>query len=106
MATVLLGAMCTLFVEAGTASAQTVDAVLATVRIGNDGPFDRVVFEFSGDIVVQATLTGPVANPGTVGFDPSDEPVAIAGAQLITVRMTPATANGVVPPDPAYAGPT
>src|SRR4051812_7451476 len=109
MAAVLLAAMCTLFGEVGPggpASAQTVDAVLVTVRIGNDGSFDRVVFEFRGDVAVQATLGGPSANPGTIGFDPSDEPVAIAGAQLVTVRMTPATATGVVPPDPAYAGPT
>ncbi len=109
MATVLLAAMCTLFAEvgpSGLASAQTVDAVLVTVRIGNDGGFDRVVFEFRGDVAVQATLGGPSTNPGTIGFDPSDEPVAIAGAQLVTVRMTPATATGVVPPDPAYAGPT
>ncbi len=109
LATMLLGALCTgLAGVAPTtlASAQTVNAVLVTVRIGNDGTFDRVVFEFAGDITVQATVDGPTANPGSIHFDPSDELVPVAGAQLIGVRMTPATAGGAVPPDQPYAGPT
>jgi hypothetical protein len=47
-----------------------------------------------------------MTNPGSIRFDPTDEVIPVAGAQLITVRMTPATATGVVAPDQPYAGPT
>ena len=89
------------------ASAQTVDAVLVTVRIGNDGTFDRVVFEFSGDITVQATVDGPTANPGTIHFDPSDEliPVARRPVDRRAHRRRPPL-GAVAPPDPPYDGPT
>ena len=36
--------------------------VLSEVRIARHATFDRVVFEFSGDVVPQATIDGPRAN--------------------------------------------
>ncbi|HEY5154013.1 MAG TPA: hypothetical protein VIJ47_04715 [Acidimicrobiales bacterium] len=81
---------------------------LQVVRIGNDGTFDRVVFEFSGDVAPAATLIGKGPNDGTLAFDPSGLPVTISGAQLITVRMESAIATYAAsnPPGPLYAGPT
>lgn len=84
-------------------------AVLSEVRIGNDGMFDRVVFEFLGDVVPQATLGGPKANtPGAVTTDPGDQPVSLTGSQVLTVAMTPAIATYAAsdPTDPLYSGPT
>lgn len=82
--------------------------VLSAVRIGNDGTFDRVVFEFLGDALPAATLIGPAANSGTVRSDPADQPIAISGASVVTVRMEPAIATYAAsnPIDPLYAGPT
>jgi len=82
--------------------------ILHAVRIGNDGTFDRVVFEFFGDTAPGVTITGPGTNPGSVPFDPTDVPVAVAGSQLVGVRMEPAAAtyNAAGFPDPLYSGPT
>jgi len=83
--------------------------VLSVVRIGNDGSFDRVVFEFLGDSLPKATLGGPKANtPGAVTTDPGDDPVTMAGAQVLTVAMDPAIATYAAsnPPPPLYSGPT
>jgi hypothetical protein len=52
-------------VDAGAAT-PALPAILHVVRIGNDGTFDRVVFEFTGDTVPTATLDGPHANSGTL----------------------------------------
>lgn len=102
------GAMAPATVGAQTAPPGSAPAVLSSVRIGNDGTFDRVVFEFVGDTVPGATLIGPAANGGTVQSDPGDQPIAIAGASVVTVRMEPAIATYAAsnPTEPLYAGPT
>jgi len=82
------------------AQAAGTDGQLSVVRIGNDGSFDRVVFEFEGTAVPTVSLTGPVTNPGSVPADPSDMPVPVAGAQLIRVVMHNAFSA------PGYTGPT
>ncbi len=81
---------------------------LQVVRVGNDGTFDRVVFEFSGDVSPGATLVGPVVNDGSLTTDPAGQPVTISGKQLVTVRMSPAIATYAAsnPPGPLYSGPT
>jgi hypothetical protein len=82
-------------------------STLQQVRIANDGTFDRVVFEFLGGAPA-TTLIGPDANTGTVEEDPSGRPVAVAGAQVVTVRMEGAIAmvNTVDSTIPLYSGPT
>lgn len=82
--------------------------VLSVVRIANDGSFDRVVFEFLGSGLPTATLHGPLANsPGAVRTDPANDPVAMAGARVLTVAMSPAIATYAAanPPPPLYSGP-
>ena len=78
-------------------------AQLASVRAANDGTFDRVVFEFEGSAVPTVSLSGPVANTGSVPADPSDQPVPVAGAQVVTVVMHGAVASWQ---EGTYAGPT
>jgi hypothetical protein len=82
------------------AQAAGTDGQLSVVRIGNDGPFDRVVFEFEGTLAPTVTLIGPSTNPGSVPTDASGVPVPVAGAQLIRVVMHGAAAA------PGYTGPT
>jgi hypothetical protein len=84
----------------GAAHAAGTDGQLSQVRVGNDGAFDRVVFEFEGTAVPTVTLNGPRANPGTVPGDPSGMPIPVAGAQILTVVMHGAFAQ------PGYTGPT
>jgi hypothetical protein len=92
---------------AGAQSASFLPAILSVVRIGNDGTFDRVVFEFVGDTVPTATLDGPKTNTGTVPSDPSNQPVTIAGASVVTVHMNPAIATYAASnPPQVYTGPT
>ena len=95
--------------SAAGAPAQTpafLPAILSVVRVGNDGSFDRVVFEFVGDTVPTATLDGPMTNPGSVPSDPSNQPVPIAGASVVTVHMTPAIATYAASnPPQVYTGP-
>ncbi len=83
-------------------------AQLSVVRVGNDGSFDRVVFEFTGDTVPTATISDPVANTGSVPGDPSGQPVPVDGAQVVLVHLTPAIATNTSsnPPGPLYTGPT
>ena len=84
-------------------------AVLAEVRIARHDTFDRVVFEFTGSVVPEATLDGPKANdPGVVTGDPSGSPIDVAGAQVLTIAMSPAVATYAAsnPPPPLYSGPT
>ena len=83
--------------------------VLREVRIARHDTFDRVVFEFTGEVVPGATIDGPRANgPGAVTGDPSGLPVAVGGAQVLTVSMSPAIATfaASLPPGPLYSGPT
>lgn len=83
--------------------------VLSEVRIARHDTFDRVVFEFTGEVVPGATIDGPLANgPGAVTGDPSGLPVAVGGAQVLTVSMSPAIATyaASLPPGPLYSGPT
>ena len=84
-------------------------AVLSQVRIAPHDTFDRVVFEFTGATLPQATINGPQANgPGVVTADPSGSPVVVSGAQVLTVAMSPAVATYAAsnPPGPLYSGPT
>jgi hypothetical protein len=85
---------------AGAAQAQDTDGQLAAVRIGNDGAFDRVVFEYEGTVAPTAVLIGPRTNPGTVPEDASGMPIAVSGNQILTVNMHIAFAS------PGYTGPT
>jgi hypothetical protein len=83
--------------------------VLREVRIARHDTFDRVVFELSGTTAPQATIDGPRANgPGAVTGDPSGEPVAVDGAQVLTIAMSPAIATYAAsnPSGPLYSGPT
>jgi hypothetical protein len=83
--------------------------VLSEVRIARHDTFDRVVFEFTGEVIPEATIDGPRANgPGAVTGDPSGLPVAVDGAQVLTVSMSPAIASygASLPPGPLYSGPT
>ncbi len=83
--------------------------VLSEVRIARHDTFDRVVFEFTGEVVPGATINGPRANgPNAVTGDPSGLPVAVGGAQVLTVAMSPAIATyaASLPPGPLYGGPT
>jgi hypothetical protein len=83
--------------------------VLREVRIARHDTFDRVVFELTGQLVPQATISGPQANgPGVVTEDGSGLPVAVGGAQVLTVSMSPAIAtySASDPPGPLYSGPT
>jgi hypothetical protein len=55
------------------------------------------------------TINGPRANgPNAVTGDPSGLPVAVGGAQVLTVAMSPAIATyaASLPPGPLYSGPT
>ena len=82
--------------------------VLTEVRIARHATFDRVVFEFSGDVVPQPTIDGPRANaPDAVLGDPSGLPVAVNGAQVLTISMSPAIATyaASMPAGPLYSGP-
>ena len=82
--------------------------VLSEVRIARHATFDRVVFEFTGDVVPEATINGPRANaPDAVLADPSGFPVIVDGAQVLTVSMSPAIATyaASMPPGPLYSGP-
>ena len=95
---------------AATASGQGGDAVpvLTEVRIARHDTFDRVVFEL-GRAAPQATIDGPQPNrPGVVTADPSGFPIAVDGAQVLTVAMSPAIATyaASMPPGLLYSGPT
>jgi hypothetical protein len=82
--------------------------VLSEVRIARHDAFDRVVFEFTGDVLPEATTDGPRANgPGAVTGDPSGLPVEVDGAQVLTISMSPAIATyaASMPPGPLYSGP-
>jgi hypothetical protein len=82
--------------------------VLREVRIARHDTFDRVVFEFTGTVLPEARIDGPRANgPGAVTADPSGAPVAVDGAQVLTVAMSPAIATyaASMPTDPLYSGP-
>lgn len=83
------------------------DGQLRAVRVGNDGTFDRVVFQFDGATAPGAELSAVAANPGTVTLDPSGQQVALAGAYAFRVRMQPANATYPLGSNgPPYAGPT
>lgn len=80
---------------------------LKVVRIADDGTFDRVVFEFNGDVVPGGTLIDVKPNDGSLTFDPSGLPVTISGARTATVRMSPAIATYAASnPTVVYTGPT
>jgi hypothetical protein len=95
-------------VGAGAQDAGVAGSQLTAVRVGNDGTFDRVVFEFAGTDAPEVVLTGPSVNPGSVPADPSNLPVEVAGTQVITVVMHGAMADWppANPTGPYYTGPT
>jgi hypothetical protein len=97
---VALAAFLALDPLSGAAHAAGTDGQLSQVRVGNDGSFDRVVFEFEGTAIPTVTLTGPQANPGSVPADPSNMPIPVSGAQILTVHMHGAFAA------PGYTGAT
>jgi hypothetical protein len=82
--------------------------ILHAVRIADDGTFDRVVFEFFSDVKPSVVLSGPTTNTGFVFEDASNNPIPVAGAFVVGVRMEPAAAtyNAANFPDPLYSGPT
>ncbi len=80
---------------------------LREVRVGNDGAFDRIVFQLDGTTAPVAELSTVAANPGTVVLDPSGQAVPLAGASSFTVRMRPANATYPLGANgPPYAGST
>ena len=104
---ILLGIMAPAVTASGRAGGGV--PVLSEVRIARHDGFDRVVFELTGTVVPDATIDGPRANgPNAVTGDPSGFPVAVGGAQVFTVSMTPAIATYAAssPPGPLYSGPS
>jgi hypothetical protein len=108
MVLALAGVAALLAVGAGTGTAASAadpppSGQLVSVRIGNDGTFDRVVFEFGGTVAPTVSISGPVVNTGSVPADPSDQPIPVPGTHVVTVVMHDAVATWN---DGTYTGPT
>lgn len=73
-------------------------AYLTDVRIGRHEGFDRVVFEFRGELPAWWVST----DSGELLGDPTGEPLEIGGQHRLDVRVSPASRVEFTDEDPGY----